>query len=111
MTASTVPIMAKQEAEAQGIPGVEAAIWTERMVSALVNGVEGGKWYSLMDKVYAPATLLVAWQNVQANRGAAGVDGMSVGRFARQADRYLQELGHDLRQGTYRPAAVKRSSA
>jgi RNA-directed DNA polymerase len=100
--------MAKQEAEAQGIPGVEAAIWTERRVSALVNGVEGGKWYSLMDKVYAPATLQLAWQKVQANRGAAGVDGMSVGRFARQADRYLQELGHDLRQGTYRPAAVKR---
>jgi RNA-directed DNA polymerase len=61
MTASTVPIMAKQEAEAHGIPGVEAAIWTERMVSALVNGVEGGKWYSLMDKVWAPATLQLAW--------------------------------------------------
>lgn len=44
MTASTVPIMAKQEAETHGIPGVEAAIWTERMVSALVNGVEGGRW-------------------------------------------------------------------
>ena len=108
MTASTVPIMAKQEAETHGIPGVEAAIWTERMVSALVNGVEGGRWYSLMDKVSAPATLQLAWQKVKANRGAAGVDGMSVGRFARQADRYLQELGHDLRQGTYRPAAIKR---
>lgn len=102
MTASTVPIMAKQEAETYGIPGVEAAIWTERMVSALVNGVEGGRWYSLMDKVCAPATLQLAWQKVKANRGMAGVDGMSVGRFARQADRYPQELGHDLRQGTYR---------
>ena len=47
MTASTVPIMAKQEAETYGIPGVEAVIWTERMVSALVNGVEGGKGYRL----------------------------------------------------------------
>ena len=100
--------MAKQEAETHGIPGVEAAIWTERMVSALVNGVEGGRWYSLMDKVCAPATLQLAWQKVKANRGAAGVDGMSVGRFAGQADRYLQELGHDLRQGTYHPAAIKR---
>ena len=108
MTASTVPTMAKQEAEAHGIPGVEAAIWTERMVSALVNGVEGGKWYSLMDKVWAPATLQLAWTKVRANRGAAGVDGQSVERFAAQADRYLQELGQDLRQGAYRPAAVKR---
>jgi len=108
MIASTVPNTAKQEAETHGIPGVEAAIWTERMVSALVNGVEGGRWYSLMDKVYAPATLQLAWQKVQANRGAAGVDGQSVERFAAQANRYLQELGQDLRQGAYRPAAVKR---
>jgi RNA-directed DNA polymerase len=100
--------MAKQEAETHGIAGVEAAIWTERMVSALVNGIEGGKWYSLMDKVWAPATLQLAWTKVRANRGAAGVDGQSVERFAAQADRYLQELGQDLRQGAYRPAAVKR---
>ena len=53
-TAPTVPDGAKQGAEAHGIPGVEASIWTERMVSALVNGVEGGKWYSLMDKGSKP---------------------------------------------------------
>ena len=29
----------------------EASVWTERMVSALDNGVKGGKWFSLMDKV------------------------------------------------------------
>ena len=57
-------------------------MWTERMLSALVNGVKGGKWYSLMDKVYAPRTLAVAWTKVRANKGAAGVDGQSTGRFA-----------------------------
>ncbi len=36
---------------------VEASIWTERMVSALGNGVKGGKWFSLADKVYRPTTL------------------------------------------------------
>ena len=64
-TAPTVPNGAKQGAEARGIPGVEASIWTERMVSALVNGVEGGKWYSLMDKVCAPKTLVLAWERVR----------------------------------------------
>lgn len=108
MKASTVPVKAKQGAEALGIPGVEASIWTERMVSALVNGVEGGKWYSLMDKVYAPQTLVMAWEKVRANRGAAGVDGQSVERFAAQAGRYLAELGQALREGCYRPGAVKR---
>jgi RNA-directed DNA polymerase len=108
MTASTVPIGAKQGAETHGLPWVEASIWTERMVSALVNGVEGGKWYSLMDKVYAPQTLALAWVKVQANRGAAGVDGQSVERFAANAETYLAELGRDLREGTYRPQSVKR---
>jgi RNA-directed DNA polymerase len=78
------------------------------MVSALVNGVEGGKWYSLMDKVCAPKTLALAWARVRANRGTAGVDGQSVERFEAQADRYLAELSRELREGRYRPEAVKR---
>jgi RNA-directed DNA polymerase len=108
MKASTVPLKAKQGAEIPGIPGMEASIWTERMVSALVNGVEGGKWYSLMDKVYAPKTLALAWEKVRANRGAAGVDGQSVERFEAQAGWYLAELSQVLREGRYRPDAVKR---
>ena len=107
-TAPTVPDGAKQGAEARGIPGVEASIWTERMVSALVNGVEGGKWYSLMDKVCAPKTLALAWERVRANRGAAGVDGQSVEKFEAKAGACLAELAEELRGGTYRPQAVKR---
>jgi RNA-directed DNA polymerase len=87
---------------------VEAEVWTDRMLSALEDGVKGGKWYSLIDKVYAPATLESAWTRVQANRGAAGVDGQSVDRFAARAELYLSELGTALRDGTYRPQAVKR---
>jgi RNA-directed DNA polymerase len=78
------------------------------MLSALDNGVKGGKWYSLIDKVMAPTTLKVAWHKVQANKGAAGVDGLSIGRFAAKADLYLSELATALREGTYRPQAVKR---
>ena len=88
--------------------GVEAGVWTERMLSALANGVKGGKWFSLMDKVFAPATLALAWTKVQANKGAAGVDGQSVKRFAAKADVYLSELSTALREDTYRPQAVKR---
>ena len=78
------------------------------MLSALVNGVKGGKWYSLMDKVYAPKALAVAWAKVRANKGAAGVDGQSIERFAAKAELYLSELSTALRDGTYRPQAVKR---
>ena len=31
---------------------VEATVWTDRMLTALGNGVQGGKWHSLIDKVY-----------------------------------------------------------
>jgi RNA-directed DNA polymerase len=39
---------------------VEASIWTDRMVSALGNGVKGGKWFSLVDKVIRLTTLETA---------------------------------------------------
>jgi RNA-directed DNA polymerase len=87
---------------------MEASIWTERMVSALVNGVKGGKWFSLVDKVIRPTTLEAAWRKVARNKGAAGVDGQSIERFATQAERYLQELHLSLREGSYRPQPVKR---
>ena len=75
---------------------------------ALVSGVKGGKWFSLVDKVYAPKTLRAAWAKVRANRGAAGVDGQSIKRFAAREDLYLAELSTVLQEGTYRPQAVKR---
>jgi RNA-directed DNA polymerase len=86
----------------------EASIWTERMVSALVNGVKGGKWFSLVDKVIRPTTLDVAWRKVARNKGAAGVDDQSIERFAAQAERYLRELHDSLKDGSYRPSPVKR---
>jgi RNA-directed DNA polymerase len=103
---------ARQGAETSTTSGnwswVEASVWTERMLSALGNGVKGGKWYSLMDKVYAPKTLAAAWTRVRANKGAAGVDGQSIERFAVRAELYLSELATALREGTYRPQPVKR---
>jgi RNA-directed DNA polymerase len=78
------------------------------MVSALVNGVKGSKWFSLVDKVYRPTTLEAAWRKVERNKGSAGVDGQSIERFAAQAGRYLTELRKQLEDGSYRPAAVKR---
>jgi len=78
------------------------------MVSALGNGVKGGKWFSLIDKVVRPATLDIAWQRVARNKGAAGVDGQSIERFDAQSVRYLTELQRSLTEGSYRPDPVKR---
>ena len=43
---------------------VETTVWTDRMLAALENGVKGGKWYSLFDKVCARVTLDRFWQKV-----------------------------------------------
>jgi RNA-directed DNA polymerase len=86
----------------------EASIWTDSMMSALGNGVKGGKWFSLVDKAIRPTTLEAAWRKVERNKGAAGVDGQGIERFAAVADRYLTELHENLKNGNYRPSPVKR---
>ena len=108
---STVSEKTRQETEAQAQQKwrwVEAAVWTVRMLAALVNGVKGGKWFSLMDKIYAERTLQMAWQRVRSNKGAAGIDRISIECFEGQAEQYRQELHQQLKTGTYQPQAVKR---
>jgi RNA-directed DNA polymerase len=107
-TVPRVPERAKQGAETRKWSWVEASVWTDRMVSALENGVKGGRWYSLIDKVSAPATLEAAWDKVQANDGAAGVDRQSIERFGANEDLYLAELAAALRDGSYRAQPVRR---
>ncbi len=87
---------------------VEATVWTDRMLAALGNGVRGGKWHSLIDKVYAPQTLWAAWRRVAANHGAAGIDRMSIERFEVNAEHYLKTLAQELRNGSYVPDPIRR---
>ena len=87
---------------------VEATVWTERMLSALANGVKGGKWFSLMDKAVRPETLTAAWQKVAGNGGAAGVDRQSIDRFEARSTVYLSELAQALKERRYEPQPVRR---
>jgi RNA-directed DNA polymerase len=105
----TVPEKAKQtESAPTEWTWVDRDVWTERMLAALGNGVKGSKWFSLIDKVYRPSTLQAAWQQVKANKGAAGIDRQSIEGFAANELVYLSELAKDLEQGKYRPQAVRR---
>ena len=108
--ASSVPKAATQGAQTQDRDWswVEACVWNERMLAALGNGVKGGKWFSLIDKVCQPVTLQAAWRKVAANAGAAGVDRQSVERFGARAEQYLEELEAALKAGKYEPMAVLR---
>jgi RNA-directed DNA polymerase len=79
------------------------------MLTALDNGVKGGKWFSLMDKVYALKNLQAAWTRVRSNGGVAGIDRQTIALFESNEGWELQQLHEQLRSGSYRPQAVRRT--
>jgi len=83
-------------------------VWTDRMLTALAQGVRGGRWHTLSDKVYQPMNLLLASCRVLLNEGVAGVDHQTVEQFEDKHSEELRRLEEDLRADTYRPHAVKR---
>ena len=89
-------------------PTAEPPIWTARMLATLDEGVIGGKWYSLIDKLYPETTLRAAFKAVASNRGAAGVDRVSIEDYAENLDANLARLSEALRTGSYRPQAIRR---
>ena len=78
------------------------------MLTALVRGVKGNQWFSLIDKVYADRTLERAWEKVRSNAGGSGVDRVTIERFAKDCPRGLLDLKEQLRQASYQPLPVKR---
>lgn len=87
---------------------VEPSVWTDRMLTALEEGVKGGKWYSLIDKVSSLANLRSAFAQVKRNRGSAGVDRMTIGMFEAHLEENLERLSESLKEGEYGPQAVRR---
>jgi len=87
---------------------VEPSVWTERMLTALLKGVKGGKWFSLIDKVYARRNLEAAYRKVRRNRGSAGVDHQTIAMFEDRLEQNLERLSEWLRNGSYKPQAVRR---
>jgi RNA-directed DNA polymerase len=87
---------------------VERSVWTDRMLMALETGVKGGRWYSLMDKVWLDTNLLSSWLAVAANDGAAGVDRQSIGAFRAHREAELDRLSQELRSDRYERQPARR---
>jgi RNA-directed DNA polymerase len=79
------------------------------MLTALEQGVKGGQWFSLIDKVYTLPALEAAFRKVEANQGASGVDQVTIEMFAANLDVNLRRLAEDLRDGSYRPQLIRRT--
>jgi len=106
---ATVPVTATQAGETPSRwAWVEPSVWTPRMLTALERGVKGGKWFSLIDKVYAKDNLRAGFAKVKANRGGSGVDHETIERYEANLETNLEKLSQELKAGEYRPQSIKR---
>jgi RNA-directed DNA polymerase len=71
-------------------------------------GTHGGTQANLLEQILSRENMLLAWQRVKANKGAAGMDGMSIDAFPEFARHHWERIRSALETGTYRPAAVLR---
>lgn len=69
----------------------------------------GRRFHALLDRIYRRDVLWEAWRRVKRNRGAAGIDAMTLAAVEQAGvEGFLDDLGAQLRAGTYRPVAVRR---
>ena len=86
----------------------EAAVWTERMLATLEGGIKGGKWYSLMDKVWKMENLQRAVAKVAHGKSQKKADGRKCRRYAEESDWRLPALQRNIQNGLYDPKPAQR---
>lgn len=79
------------------------------LTTLLENKVRGGKWHTLIDKVFHDLNLFCSAKKVLGKKGAAGVDRQTVDEFAEHERQEIQQLQTQLSEGTYVPEAVRRA--
>lgn len=81
----------------------------QRTLWAAAKQSEGRRFHALYDRIHRGDVLWEAWERVRKNRGAAGVDRVTLVAVEDYGvDRMLRELRHDLQSGRYRPAPARR---
>lgn len=67
------------------------------------------RFHALHDRIWRGDVLQEAWKRVRKNKGAAGIDRVTLAAVEEYgAERLLAELQRDLREGTYRPSPTRR---
>ena len=78
------------------------------MLATLETGIEGGKWFRLIDKVWSPKNLGLSLEKVVAKGGSAGIDKQNARQIEVHKDQTIAKLEQELRSNQYQPQAVKR---
>ena len=93
-----------------GLPSREKVRRLQNRLWAAAKQSEGRRFHALYDRIYRSDVLWEAWDRVRANRGAAGVDHLTIAAVEDDygVERLLGELQADLRAGSYHPAPVRR---
>ena len=86
----------------------EAEVWTERMLATLEGGIKGGKWFSLIDKVWKPENLQRAVQKVAKGKSQKKADGRKCRRYAQESQWRLPALQGSIQNGSYQPQPAQR---
>lgn len=80
-----------------------------RRLWAAAKRSPGRRFHALYDHIGRSDVLSEAWKRVRSNKGAAGVDRVTLAEVEqRGVDLFLEEIGESLRHGTYRPSVVLR---
>jgi len=91
------------------VPSVVKVRELQRKLWAAAKQSSGRRFHALFDRVHRGDVLWEAWERVRKNKGAAGVDRVTlVAVEGYGVDRMLRELRDDLQAGRYRPAPVRR---
>ena len=70
----------------------------------------GFRFYTLYGHIYREDTLEAAWKRVRANKGAPGIDGVTIEQVEEDGvQEFLEDLCEDLRNKTYKPLPVLRT--
>ncbi|HTQ16729.1 group II intron reverse transcriptase/maturase [Mycobacterium sp.] len=100
------PVVADEEplvASPVKVQQLQRALW------AAAKQSEGRRFHALYDRICRGDVLQEAWERVRKNKGAAGVDRVTLVAVEDYGvDRMLRELRCDLRSGRYRPAPARR---
>ena len=92
-----------------GRPSIDKVRQLRRRLWVAAKRSPERRFHALMDRIWRRDVLQEAWRRVKTNRGAAGVDGLTLAAVEQYGvGRLVEELGVALRAGTYRPTPVLR---